>query len=145
MTSRFTRTPLAIASAVVLLAGCSEISDMFGGKSSQSSGSSGASSSASTGTSTGTTGVYGSASTSGTSSGMSSGSTTMVSVDQVKQAQQALKDQGLYKGRIDGIIGPQTRRALSQYQRDHQLTQTATLDSETLQSLNGPMSSGGSK
>ncbi len=58
-----------------------------------------------------------------------------VSSDKVKHAQQALQDEGLYKGSIDGIVGPQTRDAVSQYQRDHNLKQTAMLDRQTLRSL----------
>jgi peptidoglycan hydrolase-like protein with peptidoglycan-binding domain len=53
----------------------------------------------------------------------------------VRQAQQQLKTQGLYKGEIDGIFGPQTRQALSKYQQRSGLPQTATLDQGTLEHL----------
>jgi peptidoglycan hydrolase-like protein with peptidoglycan-binding domain len=53
----------------------------------------------------------------------------------VRQAQQQLKTQGLYKGAIDGIFGPQTRQALSKYQQRSGLPQTATLDQGTLDHL----------
>jgi peptidoglycan hydrolase-like protein with peptidoglycan-binding domain len=70
--------------------------------------------------------------------------TAMVSADSVRQAQQDLTAQGLYKGPIDGVIGPETQQALRQYQKDHNLTQTATLDSETLRSLNSQTTNSGS-
>ncbi|HUA51563.1 MAG TPA: peptidoglycan-binding domain-containing protein [Candidatus Sulfotelmatobacter sp.] len=57
--------------------------------------------------------------------------------DEIKQAQQALADQGLYKGKVDGIVGPQTRRAVRQFQKSHSLSQTAQLDADTMQALNG--------
>jgi peptidoglycan hydrolase-like protein with peptidoglycan-binding domain len=54
----------------------------------------------------------------------------------VKEAQVKLKQDGLYHGRIDGIIGPQTRRALTDFQKREDLPQTAALDQQTLQKLN---------
>jgi peptidoglycan hydrolase-like protein with peptidoglycan-binding domain len=151
MASRFITTSFAMVSAAALLAGCDSISNMFGGKSSQS---------ASTGASRSTTGsgaptggaaspggsAYGSTGTAaGMSPGMSSAPTETVSAAKVKSAQQALKDQGFYKGRIDGIVGPQTRDAVARYQRDHHLAQTAIFDDQTLRSLDSRMSYGSSK
>jgi peptidoglycan hydrolase-like protein with peptidoglycan-binding domain len=49
----------------------------------------------------------------------------------VAQAQQELKSKGLYNGAIDGIMGPQTKTALSQFQQQNGLRQTAQLDRET--------------
>jgi peptidoglycan hydrolase-like protein with peptidoglycan-binding domain len=49
----------------------------------------------------------------------------------VAQVQQELKSQGLYNGAIDGVIGPQTKTALSQFQQQNGLRQTATLDRQT--------------
>ncbi len=54
----------------------------------------------------------------------------------VKEAQQDLKRQGLYTGRIDGIIGPKTHEALAIYQRQQGLPQTAALDHATMDKLN---------
>ncbi len=54
----------------------------------------------------------------------------------VKEAQTQLKDQGLYNGQIDGIAGPQTRRAVRAYQKREGLRQTARLDRETVQHMN---------
>lgn len=49
--------------------------------------------------------------------------------------QVALRDAGYYYGAIDGQIGPQTRSALSAYQRDHGLVITAAIDEPTLVTL----------
>lgn len=64
-------------------------------------------------------------------------------MDQVKQAQQALKDNGLYKGKVDGKMGPQTKSALSQFQKQNGLKQTAQLDHATMKALTQGGSSGG--
>ncbi len=61
----------------------------------------------------------------------------------VRQAQQALKQDGLYKGKVDGKIGPQTKSALAQFQKQNGLKQTAQLDRPTMSKLNGGGSSGG--
>jgi hypothetical protein len=58
-----------------------------------------------------------------------------VTPDTVKQAQQQLKDQGLYNGAIDGQVGPATRAAIQRFQRRNGLKTTAMLDQETLQRL----------
>jgi peptidoglycan hydrolase-like protein with peptidoglycan-binding domain len=58
-----------------------------------------------------------------------------VSPDAVKQAQQELKDQGLYNGAIDGQFGPATRAAVQRFQQQNGLEATAMLDQETLQRL----------
>jgi peptidoglycan hydrolase-like protein with peptidoglycan-binding domain len=63
------------------------------------------------------------------------------SSDNVRQAQEALQDQGLYKGQVDGKLGPQTKHALAQFQKQKGLKQTAQLDQPTLNDLqNGAMS-----
>jgi peptidoglycan hydrolase-like protein with peptidoglycan-binding domain len=59
---------------------------------------------------------------------------------QVRQAQQELKAEGLYHGRVDGVFGPQTRDAVASYQQQHNLQQTATLDQATLNALNNDQS-----
>lgn len=56
---------------------------------------------------------------------------------QVVQAQLALRRDGLYHGKIDGIIGPRTRQALRDYQSRHGLPVTAGLDAATTASLFG--------
>ena len=56
--------------------------------------------------------------------------------DQVTaNVQSALQQQGYYHGEVDGVIGPLTRGAIADYQRDHGLYTTSTIDQPTLQSL----------
>jgi hypothetical protein len=59
------------------------------------------------------------------------------SPDQVVEAQQALKQQGLYKGPVDGKIGPETRTAISRFQKQNGLQQSAQLDERTMDDLQG--------
>src|SRR5579883_1267333 len=58
-----------------------------------------------------------------------------VSKDTVKHIQSALQSKGFYKGPIDGVVGPDTRRGLAEYQQGEGLQRTAVLDEKTLQSL----------
>ena len=53
----------------------------------------------------------------------------------VRSAQQRLKDDGYYSGPVDGLLGPTTVAALRAYQRDHRLTVTGRLDQATVSSL----------
>jgi hypothetical protein len=53
----------------------------------------------------------------------------------IANAQSALQQQGYYRGEVDGLIGPLTRSAIADYQRDHGLYTTSTIDQPTLQSL----------
>jgi hypothetical protein len=53
----------------------------------------------------------------------------------VANVQSALQDQGYYKGEVDGILGPQTRAALAEYQQANGLEPTAAVDEPTLDSL----------
>jgi peptidoglycan hydrolase-like protein with peptidoglycan-binding domain len=61
--------------------------------------------------------------------------TPEVSPGLIKKIQIALRQQGLYKGRIDGVWGPQTQGAVHGYQQSHNLTDNGELDSPTLASL----------
>ena len=54
----------------------------------------------------------------------------------VRLAQEALKNQGHDPGPIDGVMGSQTRQALRAFQSKNGLKQTGTLDAETKQKLN---------
>lgn len=54
---------------------------------------------------------------------------------EVRHAQLALREHGLYDGPVDGINGPRTRHALLAYQRSQGLPQTARLDGPTRDSL----------
>src|SRR6266478_6167679 len=53
----------------------------------------------------------------------------------IANAQAALQQQGYYHGEVDGLLGPLTRGAIADYQRDHGLYTTSTIDQPTLQSL----------
>ncbi len=49
----------------------------------------------------------------------------------VKKAQEALKNKGHNPGSMDGVIGPQTRQAISAFQNANGLKATGRLDTET--------------
>ncbi|HEY3909592.1 MAG TPA: peptidoglycan-binding protein [Stellaceae bacterium] len=63
---------------------------------------------------------------------------------EVRQAQEKLRGEGIYHGRIDGMMGPETQQALRQYQQKNGLQATATLDQKTMNSLLGPAAGQGS-
>ncbi len=51
------------------------------------------------------------------------------------QVQRALAKRGYYHGYIDGAIGPQSSRAIANYQANHGLRPTGTINSSLLHSL----------
>ena len=53
----------------------------------------------------------------------------------VANVQSALQEQGYYQGEIDGVLGPQTRAALAEYQSAQGLEPTGAVDEPTLQTL----------
>ena len=53
----------------------------------------------------------------------------------IANVQASLQQQGYYHGAVDGLIGPLTRSAIADYQRDHGLYITSAIDQPTLQSL----------
>jgi hypothetical protein len=53
----------------------------------------------------------------------------------VANVQAALQEQGYYRGDVDGVLGPLTRAAIADYQRDHGLYMTSAIDRPTLESL----------
>jgi hypothetical protein len=55
--------------------------------------------------------------------------------DVITNVQTALQEQGYYRDAVDGLIGPRTRAALSNFQRDRGLPITAAIDGPTLQAL----------
>jgi len=55
--------------------------------------------------------------------------------DEIKKAQQALKDKGVYNGDIDGKMNPQFEAALRDYQTQNQLTASGKLDRATMAKL----------
>ena len=60
-----------------------------------------------------------------------------ISQDEVRQAQQQLQAQGLYRGPVDGKAGPEMQRALARFQQQNGLRRTATLDEQTMSRLGG--------
>ena len=68
-----------------------------------------------------------------------------LSQDEVRQAQQQLAAQGLYRGPVDGLAGAEMQRALIRFQQQNGLRRTATLDQETMNRLasNGPTTAPG--
>jgi len=53
----------------------------------------------------------------------------------IANVQSALQEQGYYRDAVDGLIGPNTRAALSYFQRDRGLPITAAIDGPTLRAL----------
>jgi hypothetical protein len=53
----------------------------------------------------------------------------------IANVQSALQQQGYYRGDVDGLVGPLTRGAIADYQRDHGLYVTSAIDQPTLRSL----------
>jgi len=62
---------------------------------------------------------------------------THMSSAAVRDVEQKLQSDNLYSGKIDGVIGPQTRRAVADYQKQNGLRVTANLDRQTRDSLLG--------
>jgi peptidoglycan hydrolase-like protein with peptidoglycan-binding domain len=60
-----------------------------------------------------------------------------LSKDDVRWAQAELHYVGLYNGSLDGVIGPETKRALAGFQKSAGLERTATLDQQTADALIG--------
>ena len=63
-----------------------------------------------------------------------------MSADEVRQAQQKLKDDGDYTGQVDGKMGPKTAQALKKFQQSNGLPQTGHLDQQTASKLGISMS-----
>ncbi len=57
--------------------------------------------------------------------------------DDIRWAQTELRERGLYKGSLDGVLGPATKRALGQFQGQNRLDRTAALDAQTWEALTG--------
>ena len=55
--------------------------------------------------------------------------------DDIRWAQVELRNRGLYEGSLDGILGPDTKRALIIFQSQNGLGQTAALDEQTWEEL----------
>ena len=59
----------------------------------------------------------------------------MDSHTRIRQAQRQLQEEGFAPGRIDGVLGAQTRVALQQYQAKRGLPSTGELDEATSRAL----------
>lgn len=77
-------------------------------------------------------------------SSASRGAMHATSATKVKEAQQALQQAGLYKGKVDGKFGPQTKAAVKEFQKANGLKPTAHLDSATMKKLTEAGGAGGS-
>jgi len=53
----------------------------------------------------------------------------------VRNVQEKLLEEGIDPGPVDGILGPQTRAGLREFQRENGLTVTGRMDNETLSAL----------
>jgi len=49
----------------------------------------------------------------------------------ITKVQESLRDKGYYHAQVDGVVGPQTREAIRQYQKSENLPVTGRLDAET--------------
>jgi len=68
--------------------------------------------------------------------------TTNLSKDDVRWTQVELRNLSLYNDSLDGVIGPETKRALAEFQKANGLKQTATLDQQTADALIGNTGTG---
>ena len=84
----------------------------------------------------GQTGTYGT-SPQANMNQMNQGAQQQASQPEIQQAQQQLKSQGLYRGSVDGVMGPETQTAVRAFQRQNGLPQSAQLDQQTLDRLSG--------
>jgi peptidoglycan hydrolase-like protein with peptidoglycan-binding domain len=55
--------------------------------------------------------------------------------DRIIKAQQALKDDGIYSGPVDGRMNPRMREAIRSFQSSNQLNVTGIIDEDTAQQL----------
>lgn len=55
--------------------------------------------------------------------------------DDIRWAQVELRNRDLYKGSLDGVLGPQTKQALARFQKTNGLDQTASIDARTWEAL----------
>ncbi len=53
----------------------------------------------------------------------------------VKKLQETLRDNGHYRGKVDGVLGLRTRASIRAYQRAENLLMTGALDAETAAKL----------
>lgn len=54
----------------------------------------------------------------------------------IKRVQTVLKQDHMYRGRVDGVWGPMTQRGVTQFQQKNNLQATGTIDGPTLDAMN---------
>ena len=59
----------------------------------------------------------------------------------IRHVQTTLKQNGDYRGRVDGVWGPMTESGVRTWQQAHNLSTNGEIDTATLQSMNIPTSS----
>ena len=69
---------------------------------------------------------------------------TNLSKSQIEHVQRQLKSAGLYNGDADGEMNSETKTAVSEFQKKHNLPQTGTIDEQTLSELNSSTTGSGS-
>jgi Putative peptidoglycan binding domain len=57
--------------------------------------------------------------------------------DDIRWAQAELRFRGLYQGSLDGIVGSETKHALSEFQKSNGLSPSESLDAQTWEALTG--------
>src|SRR5579864_8566481 len=60
-----------------------------------------------------------------------------LSKDDIRWAQFKLHMIGFYDGSLDGVVGPETKRAILGFQKSNSLERTGTLDQQTADALTG--------
>lgn len=70
-----------------------------------------------------------------------------LSKDEIQQVQQALDQKGFKSGQPDGVLGPETKNAIKEFQQKQGWNATGELDNQTLSALgvstNGQNATGG--
>ena len=59
----------------------------------------------------------------------------MTKDNNIKKAQEVLRDKGYSPGPVDGLAGPQTRSAIRKFQKSENLPVTGRLDVQTAEKL----------
>jgi His-Xaa-Ser repeat protein HxsA len=67
--------------------------------------------------------------------GMKHGNGMQKDATQVRRVQEQLKAEGHDPGPIDGVMGPKTKAALKEFQRQENLQETGRIDAQTLEKL----------
>jgi len=61
---------------------------------------------------------------------------TEMTPDMIRSVQQTLAQEGMYRGRVDGMWGPATQAGVRSYQQQHNMNATGQLDQDTLAAMN---------